>query len=228
MPDAFFCVYDSTQVLQKRDQLTRGLATVADGVFHFVAQLGKGQFVAVGLEDGVVAEAIGTALLLGDVTVATAFEEIGLTVKVQRDASTEGCLAVGLPLHGSQHLVDVVLVGAMLTGITGRIDAWGAAQGLHLEAGVVGETVHMVLVGDEVRLDLGVAFNGVGVFNDVLVTADVFEAQDLIEAFHDFAHLAQLVFVIGGEDDLFHFSLVLGIVLRTRNRSKIKTKIYQK
>ena len=63
-------------LLQKRYQFLRGTATVAYGVFHFVAQFGKGLVVTVGLEDGVVAEALGTTLLLGDLSVATAFEEI--------------------------------------------------------------------------------------------------------------------------------------------------------
>ena len=198
----------SAQVLQKRDQLLRGAPTVADGVFHFVAQLGKGLVVAIGLEDGVVAEALGAPLLLGDLAVATAFEIIGFTIQIQRDAGAEGRLAVGLPLHGSQHLVDVVLVGAMLTGITCRIDTWGTVQGLHLEARVICEAVHVVLVRDEVRLDLGVALDGVGILDNVFMATDVVEAQDLVEAFHDFAHLAQLVFVIGGEYDLFHHSIV--------------------
>ena len=203
-------ISDLTQFLQKSDQLLRGAPTVTDGVFHFEAQLGKGPVVAVGLEDGVVAEALGAALLLGDATVATTFEVIGFAVKVQRDAGAESGLAVGFPFHGGEHLVDIVLVAAMLAGKTSRIDARRTAQGLHLEACVVGEAVHMELVGDKVRLDLGGAFDGVGILDDVLMAADIFEAQDLIASFresgtgHDFAHFAQFVLVIGGEYDLFH------------------------
>ena len=160
---------------------------MADGVFYFVAQLGKGLVVAIGLEDGVVAEALGAPLLLGDLAVATAFEVIGFAVEVQRNAGAEGRLAVGLPLHGSQHLVDVVLVGAMLTGITCRIDTWGTVQGFHLEARVICEAVHVVLVRDEVRLDLGVALDGVGVFDDILVTADVSVAMKGSSSLSSFA-----------------------------------------
>ena len=71
----------------------------------------------------------------------------------------------------------------------------------------------MELVGDKVRLDLGVAFDGVGVLDDIFVAADVFKTQDLIEAFHDFAHLAQLVLVIGGEYDLFHYCIVYAFAI---------------
>ena len=201
--------HDSTQVLQKRDQFLRSPTPVTDGVFHFVAQLGEGLVVAVGLKDGVVAEAFDAALLFCDLAVATAFEIIGFPIKVQGDAGAEGRLSVGLSFHGSQHLVHVVLVAAMLTSITRRIHTWCAAQSLHFKARVISEAVHVELVRDEVRLDLGVAFDGVGVLDDVLVAADVFEAQDLVEAVHNFAHLAQFVFIIGGKDDLFHFCIFL-------------------
>ncbi len=210
---AWLLILDSAQVLQKRDQLLRGAPTVADGVFHFVTQFGEGLVVAVGLEDGVVAEALGAALLLGDASVAAALEIIGFTIQIQRDAGAEGRLAVGLALHGGEHLVDIFLVGAMLTGITCRIDTWGTVQGLHLEARVICEAVHVVLVRDEVRLDLGVAFDGVGILNDVLMATDVVEAQDLVEALHDFAHLAQLVFIVGGEYDLFHYCIVYAFAI---------------
>ena len=62
----------------------------------------------------------------------------------------------------------------------------------------------MVAVRDEVRFDLSIALNGVGILNDFLVAADVVETQNLIEAVHDFAHLEQFVLVVGGEYDLFH------------------------
>ena len=62
----------------------------------------------------------------------------------------------------------------------------------------------MELVCDKVRLDFGVAFDGVGILDDVFMSADVVEAKDLVEALHDFAHLAQFVFIIRCKDDLFH------------------------
>ena len=62
----------------------------------------------------------------------------------------------------------------------------------------------VIPVRDEVRLDLGVAFDGISILDDVLVAADVFEAQDLVKALHNFAHFAQLVLVIGGKYYLFH------------------------
>ena len=40
---------NSTHILQKRDQLPRDVASVADGVFHFVAQLGEGLVVSIWL-----------------------------------------------------------------------------------------------------------------------------------------------------------------------------------
>ena len=150
------------------------------------------------------AEALDATLLFGDLSVATAFKIIGFPIKVQRDAGAEGRLAVSLSFHRGQHLVHVVLIAAMLTGITRRIHARGTTQGLHFETRVVGEAIDMIAVCDKVCLDLGIAFDGVGIFNDVLVTANVVKTQDLIKAFHNLAHLAQFVFVIGGEDDLFH------------------------
>jgi hypothetical protein len=51
---------------------------------------------------------------------------------------------------------------------------------------------------------MGVAFNGVGILNDFLMASDIVEAQNLIVPFHDFAHLAQLVLIVGGKYYLFH------------------------
>jgi len=203
----------SVQSLQKCNQFLRRATSVADGIFHFVAQFGEGLAVALWLEDGVVAETLSATLLLGDLSIAAALEEIRLPVEVQGDAGAESRLAVGLAAHGVEHLVDVVLIAAMLARITCRIHARGTAQSLHFEARVVGEAVHVELVGDEVGLDLGVAFDGVGIFDDFLMAADFLKAHDLIEAVHDFAHLAQFVLIVCSEYDLFHFSLVLGIVL---------------
>ena len=115
---------NQSDIFQKRYQLLRSPSPVADGVFHFVAQFGEGLVVAVGLENGVVAEALSAALLLSDLSVTAAFEVLGFAVKVQRDAGAESRLAVSLPFHRGQHLVHIVLIAAMLASITRRIHPW--------------------------------------------------------------------------------------------------------
>ena len=77
----------------------------------------------------------------------------------------------------------------------------------------------MILVRDEVGLNLGIAFDGVGIFDNFLMAADIIETQDFIEAFHDFAHLAQLVLVVRSKYNLSH--LEFGIQNSKIQRFKI-------
>ena len=94
---------------------------MTDGVFCFVTQLGKSLVITIRLEDGVVAKAFVAALLLGNLTIATALEIVLLTIEIQRYHCSESRLTIGPSLHGRQHLIDIILIAAMLTSITCRI-----------------------------------------------------------------------------------------------------------
>ena len=96
----------------------RGATTVTDGVFHIEAQFGEGLFIAVGLEDGVVAEAFGAALLLGDLSVATAFEKVGFPVEVQRNAGAESRLAIGQVRKAALRLAWPFMAASILSTLS--------------------------------------------------------------------------------------------------------------
>ena len=60
---------------KKACQFVHGARSVTDGVFHIIAQFGKGESVAFGLEDRVVAEALSSPTLCDDAATHDAFKE---------------------------------------------------------------------------------------------------------------------------------------------------------
>ena len=89
------------------------MGTMRDGVLDVVAQLGKSLIVAIGLEDGIVAETFCPTLLTGEGTVDRALEQTHLGLRFallyQGDDRTEACIAVVLAFELAEQLVHIGL-----------------------------------------------------------------------------------------------------------------------
>ena len=75
-------------------QFLDGTGAVADLVLYTHTHLGKGLIVTLGLEDGVVAEALPSPTLLGNLAIDDTFEGGDLSVYSSRNDGAESCLAI--------------------------------------------------------------------------------------------------------------------------------------
>jgi ABC-2 type transport system ATP-binding protein len=129
-------------VLDGRPQGPERLAAVGGGVLGHLVDLGAGPVPAVGQEHRVVAEPAGPP---GGVQYPSFPCRLGVplpSLGVDQDggAAEPGRAPLrGHPGQGGQELVQVGLVAGALAGVAGRADPGGAAEGVHLEARVVGD-----------------------------------------------------------------------------------------
>jgi hypothetical protein len=142
-------------------ELLEGAGAVAHGIFHGVAQFGEGSVKTIGNEEGIVTKAAGAGWLQADTAVAYTLEENGfrrLTKSPQRQDAAEAGGAVWQG-HTGQEAKEFGVVGgvggiARAAGVeggeTGGMDAGSAAQGVHFEAGVVGEDAER----EEIRIKI--------------------------------------------------------------------------
>lgn len=195
-------------------QLGNGAGAVADGVFLGLAEFGEGAVVAGGLEDGVVAEAVVTAWLFGDVAFHGAAEDAdGFALLGQgEDADEAGGggraalqAAAGLktrpPGKLGEEFGDVVGVGGVFAGVAGGMHAGGAAEGVDFEAGVVGddEAARQKTGGGE-GFQCGVFLEGAAGFVDGRLVREGGEVGDFEAGSEDGGELAGLVRVARGEE----------------------------
>ncbi len=189
---------------------------MADRVFLFGGHVCKRSVVALGLEDGVIAKARGPGALEGNRAPARAFDEVLLAVVNEAD----GCAELGGPGFGGgganadelgeelRHVGFRVAVGA---GVTCAQHAGRPFQGVDLEARIVRETIETIVGNDVARLDLGVALEGGGVFDDLFVAPNVSQALDAVAVAEHFLELTHLVGVVRGENEDGK-SVVVGLV----------------
>ena len=129
---------------------------MADAVLDFLTQLGKALVIAFRNEDWVVAEAFGTMLLGGDMTVYDTLElvdflDAGAAARTYillldvADNGAEAGLAVFFTIQFSQQLSHVcltVVVGTL--SIAGTVNARGTIKCLYLQTGIIGKATYVV------------------------------------------------------------------------------------
>ncbi len=204
---------------------------MADGVLLLGGHVRKGAGVALGREQGVVAEAFGPGPLEGDRAPARAFDEVLLAAAKEANGRSElggacfggsGANAVEL----GEELCHVGFGVAVGAGVTCAQHAGRPFEGLDLQARVVREAIEPV-VGDHVAgFELGIALKGRSILDDFLVAADVGQALDAVPVAEHFLEFAHLVGVVRGEHENGQL-VVLGVahaakVRRRRDRDKVR------
>lgn len=130
--------------LQELCELAYGPPAVRYGVLLVGRHLGERAVEPVGYEEGVVTEALATRFVVGDMPLDNPFEQILAAFEQQRDNGAETCAAVGRTLQVFQQQAVVGCKIVAVGGIAGRVYARGAAKGLDLKSGIVGEAVAAV------------------------------------------------------------------------------------
>ena len=97
------------------------------------------------------------------------------------------------------------MVGAL--GIACTVDARLTAQRVDLQARVVGKAAHVVVVNDVLGLLQCILLERVVILGNVLVAANVVERQYFKLTAENLADFVELMLIVGGENDSFHFSL---------------------
>ena len=129
------------------------------------------------------------------------------TPKDQRHDGAEAGAAVGLALHLPEQQAHIglrVMVGApLLSGIAGRTHSRSAIEGVHLQAGVVGEAIVAVALFHPAGFEQGIALDGVGGLGDIVVTSYLGQRQHTAIAPHYLPHFLQFMGIVGGKHYLF-------------------------
>lgn len=156
----------------------------------------------VGSEERVVAEAAFTLEHGADGALARPLGRAVFAQADQCDHTHEARSSIGDPLE----LLQEELVVGLVRGLRREplaVHARGSAEGLDLEARVVGHTGKTDPLVHEVRLLEGVAHEGVAGLGRVFLEAEVGERRDLdSRSFQDSSGLFGLVSVVGGEHQL--------------------------
>jgi hypothetical protein len=175
---------------------------VADRVLLLWGQLGHGALVAgvvVRHEGGVVPEAAAAARVVRQRPFAATVHQMLPPARLHvRDRAHVGDARVAVGRDFAQQLGEVLLVGGAVTGVAGRPDAGGAAEGGRLDAGVVGDRgaargrCRGACLPERVVGEGGAGLGRQG---------DPVRQRVELERAHELAELAQLVLVAGGEDE---------------------------
>ena len=154
-----------------------GLCPVAYLVFYLFPEFRKALVVALRDEDGVIAEAFRSMLLMGDAAFHDALETIFARAYwiaafhlYERYYGAETGLAVGVvakPVEQFSHVGLAVVVGAF--SVACRVNPWLTVERVNLKPRVIGETVYMILVEYIFCLLMRVGFQGVASLRNILM-----------------------------------------------------------
>lgn len=183
---------------------------VADRVLLGRGQLRAGSGVSVGLEDGVVAEAVRAGRGVAEGAAEAALDDAFRAVR-----ECEGCRAgeVGAPVFVGdvgelgEEKIEVGLVVSVAAGPAGGEDAGGAAQDVDAETGVVGDGGQPGRLRQGVRLEQGVLREGHAGFLDVGNVRVGLRAHQLVaesRVGEDRPQFGDFPGVAGGEDQARH------------------------
>ena len=141
-------------VCQMPPELPEGEGAVAQGVFHRFSKLGKGLGAAIGHKQGIIAKTAPACGLQPDAAGANALKKNGSRRgRHEESPQRQNAAKAGRPprrRHARQQAEKLGVVGAVggvvrsaavQRGEAGGVDARRAAQGIHFQAGVVGQNV---------------------------------------------------------------------------------------
>ena len=100
----------------------------------------------------------------------------------------------------------VLCVGRFFARKTGRVDAGGAAERIHLQAGIIGQGRTTGMASDSAGLFDRVGLKGVPVFDDAGEVCEVCKGTELDFRAEDLADLFEFAGIAGGDDEGIHFS----------------------
>ena len=142
-------------------QLPQGLAAVAQPILDRRRQLRGRAAVASHIEDGVVTETVGAAGRVQYPSFPDAVRDqrdgvLGVSQIGQDAVKTRAAPLVGDVRHLGEQAREVVTIARPFARIARRVDPRGALEGIHLEAGVVGERRPAGMQGGIAGFDQGV------------------------------------------------------------------------
>ena len=181
-----------------------GQTSVADTVFHIKRHFGKTHGETVGHEDGVVAKSLFSMAFGKDLSIHTSFEIAFLSAFDEADNSAEVSLAVGAVTQSVKQFVDIVVKRTVFAGVTGAIHPWGTVERIDFQSCVVGKAIFAGPFPHPLCFLQGIALKGVRGFGYIAHKPDVSQAEQFYFVEQQLLHFLQLVFVVGGKNQLFH------------------------
>lgn len=195
---------------------------VADRVLLLGGEFGAGPGVALRLEDGVVAEAVGAG---GGVAQGAPQLALDDALRAVRQGERRRAGEVGAPVflgdvrELGEEQVQVRAVVPVPSRPAGGEDAGGAVQDVHTEAGVVGDGGQAGGLGQGVRFEEGVLGEGDAGFLDVGDVRIGLRADEVVGdtcVGEDRLQLGDLSGVAGGEDQAGHGHQYRRVLSRVR------------
>ena len=203
---------------------------MADGILLFHRHLGESDVIALGTENGIVAESLATRTFGGDRTTADALKLLHLAIHQQYDDCSELCRAVSDAFQLAQQFVVVglaVVVEAFVHRIACRTHSGIHTQGAYFEARIIGEAIHIVMHIHILGLLQGIACKGVRVLGDVFVAPDIAQRQNLIAfgdlratGFEQSLHLVDLVGIVGSKNKFPLFHIIVHLISVSQMRCR--------
>lgn len=155
-------------------------SAVAHRILLLTTQLGESLLASLRTEDGVIAEAMVTRALEGNLSIDCALEEVGPVLIDKSDDGTEAGTTRGrYTLETLQKEGYIIFEGSMLPCEARRVDPRSSVKSLDLESRVIGKAIEPVALPHVARLDEGIALQRIGGLGDLLVAPDVSQADDL-------------------------------------------------
>src|SRR5258708_28371255 len=106
-------------------------------VLFFEGHLGEGAGVAIGDEDGIIAEAFGAGGCFEDMSFDDTFEEVFRVVVDEADDAAEARPPMWVVAEFLEDFCDILFAGLVFAGVAGAEDAGLATEGLYFDATVI-------------------------------------------------------------------------------------------
>lgn len=164
---------------QEIAQLAHGTRTVRKTVLDLYPKFCKGLPSLFGRKHRVIAEAVGTKALGGDVAIDLSLEKVFAAVENQGDHRAETCRTVRNALKLSENLVDVgfriVTVGE---GIAGSMHAGAPVERGDFKPRIIGKDIQSITFIDITGLLERISLKRIGRFGNVVVTIYVGKTKE--------------------------------------------------